>query len=173
MHDLLGPLRWSPRQSNSQWPHLVLGLPKRRLLRDALGRLRRVPSLASYARDVQTNLEDAEGYVEKEERAAAAAGAGSAGRGGAGGGSGRGGRGVAVFDLGADPYADGGGGGDERRALEGQEQLAPGGGEAAAAAAAAAAAKAPVRRIAATAMGSGGAAPQADGVPRSPLQQLP
>lgn len=148
--ELLGPLRWTPRaaaRGASPWPHLVLGVPKRRLLRGALARLARVPQLARYVRDARASLDDAEAFAERDEAAAAAAaaggrrGGGHGGDGGEGGGAGgsgdgaaggRGGRGVPGFDLGADPYGDddddgaGGSGGDGGGAAGGAEDRSGG-----------------------------------------------
>lgn len=54
--DLLGPVRWSPEAAGScGWVPDVLGLPKRRLLRDVVNTLKRSrePSLARYIKQVR------------------------------------------------------------------------------------------------------------------------
>jgi hypothetical protein len=158
IQELLGPIRWSPAAGSSPWAPTFLGLPKRGLLRAALARLRRVPSLGRYARDVSNELEEAEAFAAREEaRAAGAAPPPAAG-----------GRGVIGFDLGPDP--EGAGGGEE----EGQEQRAPGAGGGDGGGGGGGAAKTPVWRMPASgdADGGGGLA-NGDAGQRSPLQQLP
>jgi hypothetical protein len=167
LQDLLGPIRWSPLAPAGPWQPEIMGLPKRGLLRAALARLRRVPPLARYARDVAGELEEAEAYAARE--AARASGGG-----GGGGGAGRGGRGVIGFDLGPEPT--GGAGGGEAEEEQEQEQRAPEQEGGAGSGGSPGGTKTPVRRVPAAGEGGGGGAvgvANCDAGQRPPLQQLP